>query len=320
MSAPRAETGTRFLMAIVGLALLLWYLALAAVSYWALSLLRVTASDPLGALALIVTVTVVVGYLSYRFGTSQLLSRLDAVELPRSHAPELFRRLDRLESRMGVDSPTVALARLPVPNAFALGTARNGTIVLDRSLFRLLSADELEALVAHELAHLERHDAFVQTLAYSGFRTIAGLGFLVLAPLLLPIAGIARAVAWLRGRPGEWHRTAFGRLLVVLESGAVLAFLAVTLLVRAHSRRREYAADDRAAAVTGKPVALARALRRIDRAADPSRGLLAPLYVTPDDEDAWSRLLSTHPSTEDRVERLLERARAAEPNAREAAT
>ncbi|OLZ40904.1 peptidase M48 [Natrinema saccharevitans] len=309
MSVPRAGSGTRLLMALVGLALLVWYLALAAVSYWALSVLRVTAPGPLGTLALIAAVAVVGGVLSYRFGTSQLLSSLEAVELPRSHAPGLFRRLDRLESRMDVDSPTVLLARLPMPNAFALGTAGNGTVVLDRSLFRLLSPDELEALVAHELAHLERYDAFVQTLAYSGFRTLAGLGFLVLAPVLLPIAGVARAIAWLRGRPGSWQRTAFGRLLVVLESGAVLAFLAVTLLVRAHSRRREYAADDRAAAVTGKPVALARALRRIQRAAEPPRGLLAPLYVTTDDEDALTRLLSTHPSTDDRVERLLERAR-----------
>ncbi|MDS0477866.1 M48 family metalloprotease [Natrinema sp. 1APR25-10V2] len=296
-------------MALVGCLLLLWYLGLAAVSYWALSILRHSAPDPVATLVLIVVIALVTGVLSYRFGTRQLLASLEAVELPRSHAPGFHRRLDALESRMAVDSPTVLIARLPMPNAFALGSARNGVIVLDRSLFRLLSLDELEALAAHELAHLERHDAFVQTLAYSGFRTVAGLVFLVLAPLLMPIAGAARAVAWMRGNPASWSRTVFGRLLALIEGGVMVAFLLVTLVVRAHSRRREYAADDRAAAVSEKPIALARALRTIDRAAEPSRGLLATLYVQTDDEDSLSRLLATHPATDERIERLVERTR-----------
>lgn len=306
---PARRTGTRLLMALVGCLLLLWYLGLAAVSYWALSILRRSAPDPATALVVIVAIALLTGLLSYRFGTRQLLSSLEAVELPRSHAPGFYRRLDGLESRMGVESPTVLIARLPMPNAFALGSARNGVVVLDRSLFRLLSPDELEALVAHELAHLERHDAFVQTLAYSGFRTVAGLVFLVLAPLLLPIAGVARAVAWMRGNPGSWSRTVFGRLLALIEGGVVVVFLLVTLVVRAHSRRREYAADDRAAAVTEKPIALARALRTIERAAAPSRGLLATLYVHTEEDDPLSRLLSTHPATDERVDRLVERAR-----------
>lgn len=303
--------GTRLLLSLVGCLVLVWYLGLAAVSYWALSLLRVSAPDPATTLLSIAGIALLLGYLSYRFGTKQLLSSIEAVELPRSHAPAFYRRLDRLESRMDVDSPTVMIARLPVPNAFALGGGRNGVIVLDRSLFRLLSLDGLEALVAHELAHLERNDAFVQTLAYSVFRTIVGFVFMLLTPLLLPIAGAARAIAWIRGTPRSWSRTSFGRLLGIIESGVLLCLLLVTLVVRAHSRRREYAADDRAAAVTGKPVALARALRTIQRAAEPSRGLLSPLYVHTEDEDPWTRLLSTHPSTDDRIERLLEQARAA---------
>nr|WP_254525386.1 M48 family metalloprotease [Natrinema caseinilyticum] len=293
-------------MALVGLFLLLWYLGLAALSYWAISILRDSAPSPATTLLLILTVAIVAGVLSYRFGTKQLLSRLEAVELPRSHAPAFYRRLDRLESRMDVGSPTVLIARLPTPNAFALGSARNGVIVLDRSLFRLLSLDELEVLVAHEFAHLESHDAFVQTLAYSVFRTVAGLVFLVLVPWLVAMVGIARAVAWIRGTPRSWSRTLFGRLLGLIEGGVVVTLLALTLVVRAHSRRREYAADDRAVAVTGKPVALARALRTIERASLSEHGLLATLYVH-SEEDALGRLLATHPSTDDRVERLVSR-------------
>nr|WP_049890981.1 M48 family metalloprotease [Natrinema versiforme] len=303
--------GTRLLMALVGCLLLVWYLGLAALSYWALSVLRASAPDPATAVLLIIAVGLLGGYLSYRLGTKHLLSSLEAVELPRSHAPGFYRRIDALESRMNVGSPTILLARLPMPNAFALGSKRNGVVVLDRSLLRLLTLDELEALAAHELAHLERYDAFVQTLAYSVFRLVAGLVFLVLAPFLLPLAGIARAVAWIRGNPASWSRTAFGRLLQVVEGGVVAGFLLVTLAVRAHSRRREYAADDRAAAVTGKPVALARALRTIQRAAEPSQGLLSTLYVHTEEDDDLTRLLSTHPSTDDRIERLLEQSRLA---------
>nr|WP_130500059.1 M48 family metalloprotease [Natrinema hispanicum] len=310
MHARRAGTGPRLLMALIGFLLLLWYLSLAAVSVWALSVLRTSAPDLGTTLLVLVGGGLIGGYLSYRFGTKQLLSSIDAVELPRSHAPAFYRRLDRLEARMDVDSPTILIAQLPAPNAFALGGGRDGVIVLDRSLFRLLSLDGLETLVAHELAHLEGYDAFVQTLAYSVFRTFAGVVFVVLTPVLLPIVGTARALAWLRGDPRSWSRTVFGRLLKLIEGGVVAALLLVTLAVRAHSRRREYAADERAADVTGKPVALARALRTIQRAAEPPRGLLSTLYVhTESDEDAVTRLLSTHPSTDDRIERLLERTR-----------
>uniref|UniRef100_A0A7D5GKC3 M48 family metalloprotease n=2 Tax=Natrinema halophilum TaxID=1699371 RepID=A0A7D5GKC3_9EURY len=293
-------------MALVGLLLLLWYFGLAVASYWVLSVLRVSAPDPGVTLLLLLGTAVVGGVLSYRLGTRQLLSRLEAVELPRSHAPAFYRHLDRLESRMDVDSPSVLIARLPMPNAFALGTGRNGVIVLDRSLLRLLSLDELEALVAHELAHLESHDALVQTLAYSIFRTAAGLVFFLFAPLLLPIAGIARSVAWMRGNPQSWSETVFGRLLRVFEGGILVALVVLTLVARAHSRRREYAADERATEVTGNPLALARALRTIERASVPYQGLLATLYVHTE-ADTLSRLLATHPSTDERIDRLIDR-------------
>ncbi len=302
-------------MVAVGCLLLLTSLGLAGLGYLALAALWRSAPDPATTVLVVVGAGLLVGYLSYRFGTAAVLSRLEAVELPRSRAPALYRRLDRLEERMGVDAPTLYVARLPAPNAFAIGTARRGAIVLDRSLLRLLTVDELEGLLAHELAHLEGYDAFVQTLAFSVFRTVTGLLFLLCAPLLVAIVGTARAVAWMRGRPGAWTHTTFGRLLGRLERGVQLAFLLVTLAVRAHSRRREYAADDRAAAVTGNPIALARALRKIQRVADPRRGLLSPLYVHTDEDD-WTQLFSTHPDTSERIERLIERTRTAPSNGR----
>lgn len=203
----------------------------------------------------------------------------------------------------------MAVTRLGVPNAFALGGVRSGVLVFDTSLFRILSPAEREAILAHELAHLETYDAFVQTLAYSALRTIVGLLLIPLIPLLLFVVGLARGWAWIRGRPESWSRNPV--LIVYYWASLAVTLLAVglTLVVRAHSRRREFAADDRAVEVTGKPLALARALRKIERASgrERERGLLSTLYVQNDEEGVLSRLLSTHPPIDDRIERLLER-------------
>lgn len=93
------------------------------------------------------------------------------------------------------------MADIGAPNALSIGGPRSGVIVLDRRLLTLLTMDELEGILAHELAHLERRDAFVQTLAVSAMRTLAALVFLLLLPVTLIGIGTARAVAWLAGQP-----------------------------------------------------------------------------------------------------------------------
>lgn len=99
---------------------------------------------------------------------------------------------------------------------------------------------------------------------------------------------------------------------MLVHNGVAVVFLVLTLVIRAHSRHREFAADDRAAEVTGRPLALARALTKIDRVSDPDWGLLSPLYTHGDEDNGLGRLFSTHPTTDDRVERLLASARAAQ--------
>jgi heat shock protein HtpX len=88
----------------------------------------------------------------------------------------------------------------------------------------------------------------------------------------------------------------------------MVGVVAHTLVVLAHSRRREYAPDDRAAAVTGDPLALTRAPRKIERATKPRWAMSSPLYVRGDEEGRVSRLLSTHPEMDERIGRLVERA------------
>ncbi|MFD1585495.1 M48 family metallopeptidase [Halorientalis brevis] len=307
--------GLRLLMGLVGLSLLAFY-GLAAWLTYALLATFWANRPPLGTTVLVVAgMTVVFGYLSYQFGTARILSSLDAVEIPRREAPGLYDRVDQLAAEMDVDSPRLLVAEMSLPNALALGSAGNGVVVLDRALFRFLTDEELLAILAHEFAHLESRDSLVQTMAYSAMRTVVGFVTFAFLPLLLFVTGVARAMAWIRGRPAEWSKGLFGQFQLFVHNGVALVFLVLTLLIRAHSRRREFAADDRAAEVTGRPLALARALSKIDRISNPDWGLLSPLYTRGDEDNGLGRIFSTHPGTDDRVERLVERANATRPQA-----
>ncbi|WP_284010705.1 M48 family metallopeptidase [Haloarcula pelagica] len=299
--------GRRALLVGLGLSSLVACLLTAWVGYRLLVALWRVRPSPAVTAATVVGTAFLFGLVSYWAGTAQLKRSLDAVELPPSRAPGTYQRLERLLSVMDVQRPQLLIARLPVPNAFAVG-GPGAAIVVDRRLFGYLSGDELEALLAHELAHLESRDALVQTLAYSLTHTLVGLVSLAVLPLVLLTGGVARAVALLRGTPDEWSRSWFARTQRSALYLVGLLGVAVTLLVLAYSRRREWAADDRAVEVTGNPLALARALRKIERAATPELGPLTPLYVHGDDENPLSQLLSTHPPVDDRIERLRERA------------
>ncbi|MFC7133307.1 MULTISPECIES: M48 family metalloprotease [Salinibaculum] len=299
----------RALMALVGIAVFVVYGSAAIGGYLLLSWLFAEPPDLLTALGIVAALTVVAGYLSYRFGTARLLGGLHVRELPRSRAPEVYRRLDRLCGEMDVTPPPLLVADLGAPNALSLGGPRRGTLVVDRSLLGLLTIDELEGILAHELAHMETYDTFLQTLAVSTMRSLAGLLSLFLLPLVLVLHGTDRALAWVRGRPTDRRPGLAGRLRRGVEMLVGVLLSVATLAFLAYSRRREFRADERAAEVTGKPVALARALSKIQRATDPTWGLRSLLYIHGDEQDdSLRRLFSTHPPVEDRVDRLVERA------------
>lgn len=302
--------GLRALMAGVGLSLLVGY-GLAAWFVYSLLLWFWESRPPLGTTIVVVGVAILLfAYLSYQYGTNRLLASVDAVDIQRERAPELYRRADRLAGNMRIETPRLLVADLSVPNALSLGSRTDGAVVLDRSLFRLLSPAELEGLLAHEFAHLESRDSLVQTLAYSGLRTLVGIVTVLLLPVTLFLTGLAQGVAWIRGRPTRWAEGSLGQLRLLVGNGIVVLFFLLTLVLRAHSRRRELAADDRAASVTDDPLALARALTKIDRVRDPDWSLLSPLYTRGDEDGTLGQVFSTHPAVNERIERLRERARA----------
>jgi heat shock protein HtpX len=298
------DVTSRLVTSLVGLVILTVYTALALAG---LAVLRWLAANPPGLVPTVLAFTVgvvVTAYLGYRAGTVRLVASLQAKELPRRSAPELHRRLDTLVDSMDAGRPPLLVADLGAANALSLGGPRRGAVVLDRSLLQLLTVDELEGVLAHELAHVEGYDALLNTLAITVVRSVAGLVSLPLLPVLVFVAGLDRAAGWFAGRPGERPGlVGLFRWALTLTVGALLS--PFTLGYLAYSRRQEYAADRRAADVTGRPAALARGLVKIHRANEPLKGLLSVLY-THEEEDRHE-LLSTHPPLDRRVDRLLER-------------
>lgn len=296
--------GYRIAMAVVGVGVFLVY-ALAALGGYLILEWLVSAPTDLGlTLAVVVGLTLVGGYVSYEVGTRRLLESIGATDLPRRRAASLYRRYDRLAAAIGVSPPRLLVGDLGAPNAMSIGGPRSGVIVVDRSLFDLLTLDELEGILAHELAHVESHDTFVQTMAVNVMQSLTGLLFVLFLPVTLLTVGYARALAWFAGRPeraAEVSRTM--TLLVQIVVGLLLSV--VTLAILAYGRRREFAADARAAAVTGRPAALARALAKIHRAANPDWGIRSLLTIHGDERSGLRRWFSTHPPVAERIERLV---------------
>lgn len=298
--------GARIGMALVGLAIVSIYSVAAFATFLFALWLVANPPDP-GLVLLAIAIGVLgAGVIGYRLGTMQLLASLESHPLPRGRAPELHRRLDRLVDGMALTRPALMVANLGAANALSIGGPRTGAIVVDRRLIRLLTVDELEAILAHELAHLESHDALINTLALTAVRTLAGLVALAFVPFLLLLAGVERSAGWFAGRPG--YRIGLADLFrATIFLGIALLLSVLTLGFLAYAREREFAADRRAAELTGNPAALARALVKIDRANRPRRGLLRLLYTHEHRHEDEHRLLSTHPPLEERIDRLLDR-------------
>ncbi len=239
--------------------------------------------------AVIVALTVIAHYLAC---DRLALAALRARRVTREDAPRLHDAVERL--CLAVERPTVALAVIdvPAPNAFTVGRAPGAArICVTTGLLDLLDEAELDAVLAHELAHVESRDVMAMTL---------GSIFASLAALFVP--GWRR----LQRRPVRApEATDSPFFLVVIAAG--LVFLVSYALTQALSRRRELVADRRAAALSGGPEALISALERISSALGDLEGVpvawgeLAGLAIVPADVTATvATMCPTHPSAADR--------------------
>lgn len=227
---------------------------------------------------------------SWWFSDRIVLAMYGARVVSAAEAPELVGLVAELARRAELPMPRVAILPDAAPNAFATGrNPEHAVVAATEGLLRILDRDELAAVMAHELAHVKNRDTLISTVA---------------ATLVGAIAMIARFGFWFGGDRDRETHPAVGLLLLIV------APLAAMLLQMAVSRSREFGADALGAQISGQPLALARALVRLEQVA-----LHHPRDVNPATSHLFivnpmgrlgglTRLFRTHPTTEERVERL----------------
>ena len=230
---------------------------------------------------------------SYWFSDTMVLKMYKAKAVDEHTAPELWRSVKRLSQAAGLPMPKLYIIDMPSPNAFATGrNPEKSAVAVSRSLMEMLSPAELDGVLAHELAHIKNRDMLTMTVAAS----IAGA--------LSMFAQTAMLFGNSRDRNGG---SALGALLLLILS----PFIA-SLLQMAISRTREYKADAVGAKIAGSGQGLANALLRIHEFAQrrplrgqPKHAATAHLFIiNPFKGSFLQALFSTHPSVEERVQRL----------------
>ena len=233
-------------------------------------------------------------FVQYFFSDKLVLWTTRARIVEEQEYPELHAMVGRLAGEADIPKPRVAIVQTPVPNAFATGRSPSHAVVaVTDSILRLLSPNELEAVLAHELSHVKNRDVLTLTIA----------------SFLAMVAAIIMQNAWLfsmtnrRGEGNPWF---------IAWIVAVIVWLVSTLLIRALSRYREFAADRGSAFITRRPHDLITALGKISQRMD---------YVPPEQKQAvqganmffiipalsgrsFMELFSTHPPLEKRVAAL----------------
>jgi heat shock protein HtpX len=226
---------------------------------------------------------------SYWFSDSVVLRMYRAEEVSRSDAPDLVDMVDRLRKRADLPMPRVCIIPSDQPNAFATGrNPKNAVVAVTEGIMRILDRDELEGVIAHELAHIQNRDILTSTIA---------------ATLGAAITLIARFGIFF-----DRDDNGFATSLLMM----ILAPIAAMLIQMAISRSREYAADRDGAQIAGSPHGLARALERMQHAAtqrpmQSANQATSHLFIVNPFSGGLSglkKLFSTHPPTEERIARL----------------
>ena len=260
---------------------------LVTVSYWVIG--------GTGGASIGIALAAVMNLGSWYYSDRIALAAYGAQPVSAIEAPELYVMVETLSQRAGLPMPRVYIIPTPAANAFATGRdPEHAAVAVTQGIMNMLPHEELEAVLAHELSHINNRDTLTQAVA----ATVAGAISL--------LAQMASYSMWFGGsRDDDNGRNPLGLLLSI-----VLAPVAASVIQLAISRTREFSADAGAAKLTGNPRALARALQRLESSARqmPLDGNPAfePLLIVNSFSGDWLKnLFSTHPSTEARIENLL---------------
>ncbi len=236
---------------------------------------------------------------AYWWSDRILLRMHGAEEITAATHPQLVGLVRGLTTRAGVPMPRVYLLPEDAPNAFATGRdPAHGAVAVTQGLLRLLKTGEVAGVIAHELAHIKHRDTLVMTVA----ATLAGA--------VSMLANMAQWSLLFGGRSDEEGGSPIGGLV-----GILLAPIVALLVQTAISRSREFLADAGGAQISADPLALASALRKIERWKEEvpmtqEQPATAHLFIiNPLTGSGLLQMFSTHPATEERVQRLTEMAR-----------
>ncbi len=237
-------------------------------------------------------------FFAYWFSDKLALKMGGAQEVSPTEAPQLHALVERLARQAGLPKPRVYTMPGATPNAFATGrNPEHAAVAVTEGLLRLLNQDELEGVIAHELAHIKNRDILISSIAA------------VMAGAISSLASMAQwAMIFGAGR-GEDEEGGGGGLIGTIVM-MVVAPIAAALIQMAISRSREYLADATGAAICGKPQGLASALARLEdynhqRPLDVNPATAQMYIVNPLSGSAIANLFSTHPPIQERIRRLV---------------
>ena len=248
-----------------------------------------------GGLMIALVLAGVMNFVSYWWSDKIVLRMYHAQEVTEAEAPELYHMIRELAQRANIPMPRVYVIPEDTPNAFATGRSpQKAAVAVTEGLMRMLDRRELAGVMAHELAHVTNRDTLIMTVSAA----LAGaIGFLAQMAMF---SGALFASSDDDDRPNP----------LVMIIGMVIASIAAPMIQMAISRSREFIADETGARLTGDPLALASALRKIEgwskqipiHSGSPATAHL--FIINPFSGGGMASLFSTHPSTQARIERL----------------
>lgn len=227
------------------------------------------------------------------------LRAYNARELSEEQVPELFALVRELSQNAGIPMPRLYIIPTSTPNAFATGRNENhAAIAVTEGIISLLDRDEIAGVISHELSHIRHHDTLVMTLA---------------ATFATAISYLAQAAQWAAIFGGGRDSEGRSSNPIAIMATVIIAPFAAALIQMALSRSREFMADASGAEICKNPLALARALEKLDgyahqRVMPGAKPATSGLFIINPfaGVNGFASLFSTHPSTEERVKKLHE--------------
>ncbi|MCZ2154116.1 MAG: zinc metalloprotease HtpX [Bryobacterales bacterium] len=252
-------------------------------------------------LLIALVMAIVMNFGSFWFSDKIVLAMYGAREVTEHDTPELFYLVQQLAMRANLPTPRVYMINEDAPNAFATGRSpAKGAVAVSAGLVRLLSRDELAGVIAHELSHIQNRDTLIMAIAGTLAGALSYLGQMAMWGMMF------------RGGDDREGPNPIGALI-----GILVAPFAAMIIQMAISRSREYIADADGARISGAPLGLANALRKIEaysRRLPMQHGspATAHLFIVNPFKGGFAGLFRTHPDTAERIALLEQMARTGE--------